>query len=40
MTYKNSDYHSRRHTELIINYLNEPPCKFGIKIWLLADMDN
>ena len=35
-----SDYHSRRHTELIINYLNKPPYKFGIKIWLLADMNN
>ena len=34
-----SDYHSRRHTELIIWYLNKPPHKFGIKIWLLADME-
>ena len=33
------DYHSRRYTELIINYLSEPPYKFGIKIWLLADME-
>ena len=35
-----SDYHSRRHTELIFSYLNKPPYKFGIKIWLLADMNN
>ena len=34
------DYHSRGHTELITNYLNEPPYKFGIKIWLQADMNN
>ena len=33
-------FHPRRHTELIIDYLNEPPYKFGIKIWLLADMNN
>ena len=35
-----SDYHSRGHTKLIVNYLNKPPYKFGIKIWLLADMNN
>ena len=34
------DYHYIRHTELTINYLNEPPYKFGIKIWLIADMNN
>ncbi len=27
-----TDYHSRRHTELIFSYLNKPPYKFGIKI--------
>ena len=27
-----SDYHSKRHTKLIINYLNEPTYKFVIKI--------
>ena len=34
------DYRSRRYTELTINYLNKLPYKFGIKIWLLADMNN
>ena len=34
------DYHYIRHTELTINCLNEPPYKFGIKIWLIADMNN
>ena len=35
-----SDYHSRGHTELIFSHLNKSPYKFGIKIWLLADMNN
>ena len=38
--YRNPKAHSIRDTELIINYLNEHPYKFGIKIWLLADMNN
>ena len=33
-------YHSRGHTELIFSHLNKSPYKFGIKIWLLADMNN
>ena len=34
------NHHSRGHTELIFSHLNKSPYKFGIKIWLLADMNN